>query len=131
MRRLKKDIPKGYDSWLEWDLHRDSLQGCELHTHEIDYVQYKTYIPDFIYNSVIFIEVKGRFRTSAEARKYIDVRESLGTEEELVFIFADPKKPMPGARRRKDGTRRTHAEWADTHGFKYYSRDNVPKEFNI
>ena len=48
---------------------------------------------------------------------------------ELVFLFADPSAPMPGAKRRKDGTKRSHAEWAESNGFRWYSVYSIPKDW--
>ena len=45
---------------------------------------------------------------------------------ELVFLFADPDAPMPQAKRRKDGTKRNHAEWASSKGFRWFSEDSIP-----
>lgn len=64
------------------------------------------------------IELKGRFRTSAEAQKYIDIREC-NPDNELIFIFAVQGVEMPGARVRKDGTTLTQEEWAGMRGFKF------------
>lgn len=128
----RKKPPAGYDSWFEHDLHKQQLKGCKFHSCKLAYIQEKTYEPDFIYHdgkNVIYIEVKGRFRTSGEARKYVDVKRGLKKNEVLVFIFSDPKKPMPNAQRRKDGTRRTHGDWADSHEFLHYTRDNTPTEW--
>ena len=47
----------------------------------------------------------------------------------MVFLFANPASPMPGAKRRKDGTKRTHAEWAETNGFRWYSEDTMPDKW--
>jgi hypothetical protein len=33
---------------------------------------------------------------------------------------------MPGAKRRKDGTKRSHAEWAYKNGFRWFSEDSIP-----
>ena len=45
---------------------------------------------------------------------------------ELVFLFAEPNSPMPQAKRRKDGTKRTHAEWAWSHDFRWFSEESLP-----
>ena len=47
---------------------------------------------------------------------------------ELVFLFQKPFSPMPGATKRKDGTKRTHAEWAETNGFRWFSETKLPEE---
>lgn len=124
-RKKKIKIPEGYDSRLEYDLHNNELKHLDYHPREkIHYAVPSTYEPDFIYKSkgkTVLVEVKGRFRTSSEARKYRYVRESLKEKEEvLIFLFQDAKKPMPFASKRKDGTKQTHGEWADRHGFTYY-----------
>ena len=124
--------PKGYDSWLEYDLHIGQLKGCRFHTTAVSYIQEKTYYPDFTLTAgavVLYIEAKGRFRDRAEARKYVDVREGLRSKEELVFVFQKPNVAMPGAQRRKNGTRQTHAEWATLNGFRFFSPETVPKDW--
>jgi hypothetical protein len=80
-KRTRKNIPKGFDSWLEFDLSKE-LRQCKFHTEKIPYVQRKTYEPDFIFYDeeeelLTYIEVKGRFRDRAEAKKYVDIRDSL------------------------------------------------------
>lgn len=133
MKKRKEKPPKGYDSWFEYDLHCKQLKGCKCHTEKVEYVQVKTYEPDFIFNDTsrkgglkIYIEAKGRFRDRGEARKYVDVHKGLGKNEELVFVFYNPMTPMPGARKRADGTKLTHGEWASLQGFRYYTADTLP-----
>ncbi len=36
---------------------------------------------------------------------------------------------MPQAKRRKDGTKRSHGEWASANGFRWYSEDSLPNEW--
>ena len=48
-KRTRKNIPKGFDSWLEFDLSKE-LRQCKFHTEKIPYVQRKTYEPDFIFS---------------------------------------------------------------------------------
>ena len=121
--KKKGKPPKGYDSWFEYELHIGDLKVCNYHPNVISYTQEKLYEPDFQIGNFL-IEAKGRFRDSEEARKYIDIRRSL-VFEELVFVFYDPKTPMPRARRRNDGTKFTMAEWADKNGFRYYTIETV------
>ena len=67
-----------------------------------------------------------------EYSKYIWIREAL-TEQvgefELVFLFQKPYAPMPQAKKRKDGTKRTHAEWAETNNFTWYSEETLPEKW--
>jgi len=133
-KRSNQKPPKGYDSWFEYELHQKPLRACKCHTETVQYVQVKTYEPDFIYYNTaggkqkykIFIEAKGRFRDRGEARKYVDVKKGLDKSEELVFVFYNPKTPMPGARKRQDGTKLTHGEWAELNGFRYFTEETIP-----
>jgi len=36
---------------------------------------------------------------------------------------------MPSAKLRKDGTKRSHAEWAEKNGFRWFSEDSLPKNW--
>lgn len=151
----KKPVPAGYDSRLEYDLHKNELKHLTYHPEErINYVTTHSYEPDFTTEicldkdcsdpkhrrcrrtKTILVEVKGRFRERKEASKYISVRQSLqsseqeeGSEEkELVFLFQDADKPMPNAQRRKDGTKQSHGEWAERNGFRFYClKKGLPK----
>ena len=130
--KKKKSTPKGYDSGLEYDLHKGALANCRHHPEKIPYVSRHTYEPDFakeVEGRTIYIEVKGRFRDNAEAAKYVFVREMLADSEELIFIFQDAAKAMPFAKKRKDGTKYSHGEWAEKYGFRYYCyKKGLPEE---
>jgi hypothetical protein len=128
MKRNRKNVPKGYDSWFEYDLCH-ALTECKYHTEKIEYVTVSRYEPDFVFHNgkyKVYIEAKGRFRTRGEARKYVSVKAGLNKYETLVFIFQNPNTAMPGARKRQDGTRLTMAEWAEKNGFNWYTMDTVP-----
>lgn len=133
-KRIKAKPPKGYDSWFEYDMHRLYLQNCKFHVGKIQYTQIKTYEPDFVFITdrgfKIYIETKGRFRDSTESRKYKDIRDGLSKNEELVFLFQNPATPMPFAKKRKDGTKLTHGEWAEKEGFRYFDQYSLPPEWS-
>jgi len=132
IRPREKNIPKGYDSLWEYSLHQTILKKWDMRGDTIDYIIKKTYEPDFvrkINNKIILLESKGRFWDHAEYSKYIWIRESLSDFIELVFLFQKPEAPMPGAKKRKDGTKRSHAEWAETNKFIWYSEETLPKEW--
>ena len=48
---------------------------------------------------------------------------------ELVFLFAEPNSPMPQAKIRKDGTKRSHAEWAWANDFRWFSEESIPSDW--
>lgn len=128
MKRRKKKckpLPKGVDSKLELDLKNNGMKGCQWKPDPIDYIVRKKYNPDCQFGDVL-IEIKGRFRSTAEASKYVWVRKHLPPHMELVFVFASPDCRMPNARRRVDGSYQTHAEWADKNDFVWYHKDHVP-----
>ena len=127
-RPKKEDVLKGtgYDSMLEKNLHETVLSECEFHKEvPIPYIVPHTYEPDFVYkkgDKKFLIETKGRFQDSAEARKYLFVREALPAEVELVFIMQKANTAFPFSRKRKDGTRASHEEWFDKHGFRHWNQ---------
>ena len=128
VRPREKNVPKGYDSKWEYTLHQTLLKSWNHHTDKVPYVVEHKYEPDFVKDKIL-IEAKGRFWDHAEYSKYIWIRKSLPDTMELIFLFQKPYAPMPGAKKRKDGTKRTHAEWAEANEFKWYSEETLPEEF--
>lgn len=114
---------KGYDSRFEYNLHKGPLKKTKYHTDKIPYSIETFYEPDFSWKDIL-IEAKGRFRSRQEAAKYVWIRRSL-VFEELVFVFMKPHTPMPGAKKRKDGTKQTHAEWAEKNGFRWFTEHTI------
>ena len=131
-RPKKTNVPKGYDSLWEYDIHQTILKDWKHHWDTIKYVVHHKYEADFVKEfdgKIILLEAKGRFWDYAEYSKYIHIREALPDYMELVFLFQKPYSPMPGAKVRKDGTKRTHAEWAETNNFTWYSEETLPEEW--
>ena len=131
-RPVQKNVPSNYDSIWESELHTGLLKGWKHHGEIVNYTIKHKYHPDFIkkIGRVIYlIEAKGRFWDYAEHSKYIWINKALPANYELVFLFANAAAPMPQAKRRKDGTKRSHAEWAEANGFKWYSEDTLPDEW--
>ena len=128
IRPREKNIPKGYDSKWEYELHAGILHNWSHHTNKVPYVVEHTYEPDFERDKIL-IEAKGRFWDHAEYSKYLWIRKALPDTMELIFLFQKPYAPMPGAKKRKDGTKRTHAEWAEANEFTWYSEETLPEEF--
>ena len=129
VKRPRKEKIKGYDSVWEYILHDTLLKDWEHHTEKVRYVVEHTYEPDFtraLQGTLILLESKGRFWDHAEYSKYIWVKKHLPINVELVFLFANAAAPMPGAKIRKDGTKRTHGEWATANGFRWYTEDTLP-----
>lgn len=99
----------------------------------LSYTSSHRYTPDFSARNVdptairIVYETKGRFRDSREAAKYVAVRDC-NPQIKIVFVFSDGNLPMPGAQRRKDGTKRTHGEWATSNGFGWFECLNPNKK---
>ena len=128
-RPVEKDLVKGYDSNWEYELHSGILDGWSFHTDKVPYTVSHNYHPDFlrvIDGKKILLEAKGRFWDYAEFSKYIWISKTLPEDTELVFLFANPSAPMPQAKRRKDGTKRSHGEWASANNFRWFSEDSIP-----
>ncbi len=128
-RPVEKNLVKGYDSNWEYELHSGILDGWSFHTDKVPYTVEHNYSPDFIREvegKKILLEAKGRFWDYAEFSKYIWISKTLPEDTELVFLFANPSAPMPQAKRRKDGTKRSHGEWASANNFRWFSEDTIP-----
>ena len=131
-RPKKTGVPTGYDSTWEYDIHQTILKDWKHHWNKIEYVIHHKYEPDFVKeidSKIILLEAKGRFWDHAEYSKYLWIRKALPNFMELVFLFQKPFAPIPGATKRKDGTKRTHAEWAETNNFTWYSEETLPEEW--
>ena len=136
-RPKEQSVPKGYDSHFEAYLDKQVLdtEWVYLPTptpEPVSYVVEHTYHTDFIRyddDKTIYLEAKGRFWDYAEYNKYVWIAISLNTNQELVFLFAEPNAAMPGAKRRKDGTKFSHAEWAERNGFRWFSEYTLPEEW--
>jgi hypothetical protein len=131
-RPKEKDLPKGYDSKWEHTLHTTILTGWNHHSDRVPYIVEHHYEPDFVKvigDTEFLLEAKGRFWDYQEYNKYIWVRQALKPNQELIFLFLSPFAPMPAAKKRKNGTKRTHAEWAAKNNFIWYSEDTLPNDW--
>ncbi len=118
----------GYDSKLEERLHAGPLATASHHQGHIDYVWEHTYEPDFVVDrgsSRTLVECKGYFMDRADCTKYLWVRKSLDHLTELVFCFESPHKPIHFQAKKADGTKMTHAQWAEKHNFRWFSEENI------
>jgi hypothetical protein len=128
-RPVEKDVVQGYDSNWEYELHSGILEAWSFHVDKVPYTVDHKYEPDFVREidgKKILLEAKGRFWDFAEYSKYVWISKVLPDDIELVFLFANPSAPMPQATRRKDGTKRSHGEWASSKGFRWFSEDSIP-----
>ncbi len=128
-RPVEKNLKEGYDSTLEYNLHTTILEDWSFHIDPLEYTVTHTYHPDFVKEidgTKILLEAKGRFWDYPEFSKYLWIKKALPENTELVFLFANPNAPMPQAKERKDGTKRSHGEWASANGFRWFSRSSIP-----
>ena len=131
-RPVEKNLVVGYDSNWEYELHTGMFNQWSFHTEKVPYTVEHTYQPDFVKqigDKTIFLEAKGRFWDHSEYNKYVWIAKALPEDTELVFLFANPEAPMPQATRRKDGTKRSHCEWASSKGFRWFSEDSFPNDW--
>lgn len=130
-----------YDSLWEESLVNGVMKDFKYHPSAIEYTKPETnhkYTPDWVYFleqhlggncdvkcKRIYIEAKGRFRSREEMQKYIWIKQSLKKYEELVFLFQKPNQPVFGVKARKDGTKMSHAEWAEKNNFRWFTEDTI------
>jgi predicted nuclease of restriction endonuclease-like RecB superfamily len=137
IRKKETGVPKGYDSHFEARLDKEVLSEDWEYVptpspNPIFYKVEHSYHPDFVLKQgkkTIYLEAKGRFWDYQEYNKYKWIAKHLKKNEELVFLFAMPHAPMPATRRRKNGTKFSHREWAEKNGFRWYDEFNLPEEW--
>lgn len=136
MRKPRKARPKKhsklYDSGFEETLHSSVLKKWKLHPGSVPYFVEKKYYPDFIREikgTKYLLEAKGRFWDHAEYSKYVWIAKRLPEDTELLFVFMKPDVAMPNAKKRKDGTKLSHGEWATKNGFRWFTKETLPREF--
>lgn len=129
--KLKELIGTPYDSMTEKRLHEGVFKDAEFHTKKIDYSIDHKYEPDFVITKSdgikFIIEVKGYFQESSECQKYIWIKKYLKDDEILVMVFEKPHKEIHFKAKRKDGTKMTHAEWAEKQGIMWLSEEEAGK----
>lgn len=116
---VHKEPPRPYRSWLEFRLFNGAMADIPYEPETVPYHIKKDakYTPDGVYGNIWF-EVKGRFRDRAEMEKYLHIRDS-HPDKEIVFVLSVPNVAVAGARKRKDGSRRTIEEFLMDHGFRW------------
>lgn len=118
----------GYDSKLEQRLHEGPLRDSEHHARKVAYTWEHTYEPDFVVLSggvTFLVECKGYFMDREDCTKYLWVRKALPEGTELVFCFETPRKPIHFQSPRKDGSKMTHAEWAEKNDFRWFDESTI------
>ena len=96
-----------------------------LWTYEPEYFEWtmpsKKYTPDFRIvrrdGTHFYVEYKG-FLWQEDKTKMKAVK-AQHPSLDIRFVFADAGKPVHGAKTRKNGTKQSHAEWAENHGYKW------------
>ena len=131
-RPKEKNLVVGYDSNWEYELHTGIFNQWAFHTEKVPYIVEHNYQPDFIKQidgKTILLEAKGRFWDHSEYNKYVWIAKALPENTELVFIFASPYAAMPAAKKRKDGTKFSHAQWAEKNKFRWFSEKSFKETF--
>ena len=106
------------------DLNSRSI-SFEYEPDKLPYTVQRNYIPDLRIGEM-YVEVKGYFRQKAQ-RKMRNVKEQ-HPEKDIRFLFQRLDSPVQGAKKRKDGTKMTCAEWAERHNFKYAEKE-IPDDW--
>lgn len=94
--------------------------------HPLPYRVERQYIPDLLINET-YIELKGFFRQDAQ-RKMKAVK-AQHPNLDIRFLFQRGNSPIHAAKKRKDGSKMTCAEWADKYGFLWAEGEEIPEEW--
>lgn len=92
---------------------------------KLAYYVERHYVPDLKVGTM-YVELKGYFRQDAQ-RKMKAVK-AQHPELDIRFVFQNANATIQGAKKRKDGSKMTCAEWAERNGF-VYSEGTIPEEW--
>ena len=92
---------------------------------KISYTVERHYIPDLAVVKMI-VELKGYFRQDSQ-RKMKDIKAQY-PDLDIRFVFQKASSTIQGAKKRKDGSKMTCAEWADRQGF-VWTEGTIPEEW--
>ena len=108
----------------------EALAGLATYEpRKIDYVVHKKYLPDFMGMSQktgfdILVEAKGYFRVG-DTRKYKAIRDSLLTQQELVFLLYSPTKKI------RKGAKMNMGEWCEKEGLRWFTMEDIADAFTV
>lgn len=90
--------------------------------HEPFYIEYEVhevrkYLPDFVLDNNIILEVKGRF-LSVDRKKHIRLREK-HPDIDVRFVFDNPNARL------SKGAKSSYANWCEKNSFKYCGKKDV------
>jgi len=84
------------------------------------WIESKKYLPDFVLDNGILLEVKGRF-TLQDRKKHLFLRDS-NPDLDVRFVFNNPNSKL------YKGAKSTYADWCVKHGFLYCKlSDGIPE----
>ena len=116
MSRRSKKSP--FRSTFEEDVAK-ILQEFNYEPFTIPYTIFRSYRPDFVDVSGLYlIECKGYFR-DGDTKKYTSIRDSLPEGQELIFVLMQPNKRI------RKGAKMTMAQWCDKEGILWYNIDTL------
>ena len=114
-RRSKKSK---FRSTFEEDVSK-ILQEFNYEPFTIAYTIARSYRPDFVDASGLYlIECKGYFR-DGDTKKYTSIRDSLPEGQELIFVLMQPNKKI------RKGAKMTMSQWCDKEGILWYNIDTL------
>ncbi len=121
MSRRSKKSP--FRSTFEEDVAK-ILQEFNYEPFTIPYTISRSYRPDFVDASGLYlIECKGYFR-DGDTKKYTSIRDSLPEGQELIFVLMQPNKRI------RKGAKMTMAQWCDKEGILWYNIETLQELIN-
>jgi hypothetical protein len=118
-------MPKGtFEERVIGDL-KDRGVSYQYEPDKVSYTVERFYIPDLLLGTM-YVELKGYFRQDAQ-RKMKAVK-AQHPELDIRFVFQNAASTIQGAKKRKDGSKMTCAEWADRNGF-VWAEATIPEEW--
>ena len=104
------------------DFLKDKKVSFKFEPYYVKYmwIEDKKYLPDFVLDSGIILEVKGRF-TLDDRKKHLFLRES-NPDLDVRFVFDNPNTKL------YKGAKSTYADWCSKQGFLFCKLSDVIPE---
>ena len=114
----RKSKKSRFRSTFEDDVSK-VLKEFDYEPFTIPYTISRSYRPDFVDGSGLFlVECKGYFR-DGDTKKYTSIRDSLPEGQELVFVLMQPNKKI------RKGAKMTMSEWCDKEKILWYTIETL------
>lgn len=117
-RRSRKYPSSKYRSGFEEEVSKLLPKEFKYESEKMEYNIPRTYTPDFVHESGVYLELKGYFR-DGDTQKYKAIRDCLPADHELIFVLMKPEQKV------RKGSKLTMSGWCEKEGIRWYTSETL------